>query len=478
MWLYFATHLGTRSAEKGIDMFNSQILEVAIGLGFLYLVLSLLCTTLTEALSRLTGRRAKDLFTSVGMLLQDKKLRDLVYSHPLLESLRAKRLTSKESKDPSYIPSKTFATALIDTIVNGDPSRHNPAETGDRRPLTQGGFTEIVSAIEEANIEKVLADGLVVMFDRSERDTDKAIDEVAQWFDAYMDRASGWYKRKADIVTLVIAAIVTVGLNANTFEVARTLWSDPELRRAIVDQTEETTANTDVDALKEKKPEELEPLLDSFPLGWWRAERGQSAQGDHPRMTDLLEGEIKRLNLALAEANEPKRTITKKITTTTTTTRKIPSDSEEKAVGDDQKDPPEEDTEDPDDSDGEADGNKPNDDVTPEYKVEAAKYYFVGRPNSFTGWSSLVLGLLCTTVMVSLGAPFWFDLLNKLMKLRSTGRKHDSAAVMPPGTADPAGPSGGEPGSPDQPVHPNSSLIFEKSKVGSAITSKPFVPSN
>ncbi|HEY0606383.1 MAG TPA: hypothetical protein VGD58_25895 [Herpetosiphonaceae bacterium] len=35
-------------------------------------------------------------------------------------------------------------------------------------------------------------------------------------------------------------------------------------------------------------------------------------------------------------------------------------------------------------------------------------------------WFFKILGLLCTGLAVSLGAPFWFDLLNKLMVIRST----------------------------------------------------------
>jgi hypothetical protein len=39
-------------------MFGLPILEVAIGLSFVYLLLSLICTTLNETIAGLTGRRA------------------------------------------------------------------------------------------------------------------------------------------------------------------------------------------------------------------------------------------------------------------------------------------------------------------------------------------------------------------------------------------------------------------------------------
>jgi hypothetical protein len=41
-------------------------------------------------------------------------------------------------------------------------------------------------------------------------------------------------------------------------------------------------------------------------------------------------------------------------------------------------------------------------------------------PNGFWEWVSKVFGWLLTAVAISLGAPFWFDLLNKFMAARSS----------------------------------------------------------
>jgi hypothetical protein len=45
------------------------------------------------------------------------------------------------------------------------------------------------------------------------------------------------------------------------------------------------------------------------------------------------------------------------------------------------------------------------------------------RPNGVAGWTGKVLGLLLTTLALSLGAPFWFDFLGKVSRLRGTGNK-------------------------------------------------------
>jgi hypothetical protein len=41
-----------------------------------------------------------------------------------------------------------------------------------------------------------------------------------------------------------------------------------------------------------------------------------------------------------------------------------------------------------------------------------------------------IVGLLLTAVALTLGAPFWFDLLSKLVKLRSSGDKPTKEAAQ------------------------------------------------
>src|SRR3989440_12605278 len=49
-------------------------------------------------------------------------------------------------------------------------------------------------------------------------------------------------------------------------------------------------------------------------------------------------------------------------------------------------------------------------------------------PANFWAWVLKIVGLLATTFAVSLGAPFWFDLLNKFMGFRSSGTRPQSNA--------------------------------------------------
>jgi hypothetical protein len=58
-------------------------------------------------------------------------------------------------------------------------------------------------------------------------------------------------------------------------------------------------------------------------------------------------------------------------------------------------------------------------------------------PTDWTGWILKIVGLLATTLAISLGAPFWFDLLNKFMLFRSSGPppKPSPTPAQPPSPA-------------------------------------------
>src|ERR671914_748717 len=110
-------------------MFGSSILEVAIGLVFVYLLLSLVCTTANELIAALTTWRAINLEQGIRNLLNDPSgnaLAKVFYEHPLI-----KGLYRDEKRKPSYIPSRTFALTLMDIALPADHPR--PKTMGEIR---------------------------------------------------------------------------------------------------------------------------------------------------------------------------------------------------------------------------------------------------------------------------------------------------------------------------------------------------------
>jgi hypothetical protein len=96
-------------------MLNSSILDIAMGMVFLFVLISLLCSTINEMVAQFLCMRAKNLEAGLTNLLQSgagNKLVSDLYNHPLINGL------SKAGHKPSYIPSKNFTLALMD-IMSG-----------------------------------------------------------------------------------------------------------------------------------------------------------------------------------------------------------------------------------------------------------------------------------------------------------------------------------------------------------------------
>src|SRR4051794_27186823 len=88
------------------------ILDVAIGISFVYLLLALICTTVNEMLAGMRKTRARFLDKGILHLLgKDPYLKHLIFAHPLIRSM-----SSKTTVCPSYLPAAKFATVLMDVV--------------------------------------------------------------------------------------------------------------------------------------------------------------------------------------------------------------------------------------------------------------------------------------------------------------------------------------------------------------------------
>lgn len=91
-------------------MTGIAILDVALGLVFVYLLLSLLITIVNEWIAQATRLRAKTLKAGIEALLSDaqyKRVTESLYQHPLIAGLK------QGERDPSYLPGPLFAKAFL-----------------------------------------------------------------------------------------------------------------------------------------------------------------------------------------------------------------------------------------------------------------------------------------------------------------------------------------------------------------------------
>ena len=126
--------------------------------------------------------------------------------------------------------------------------------SGSDKPLTDLGA--IREGIKAVNPE--FRDQVALLLDHSATDRRRPDDHgqppaaafraaVEEWFSQTMDRVSGWYKRDAQTNALLLAACVTLVVNADTLHIVQRLWQDPALRAAAVEgaQNRTQTAKTE-----------------------------------------------------------------------------------------------------------------------------------------------------------------------------------------------------------------------------------------
>jgi hypothetical protein len=276
-------------------------LDVAIGVIFVYLLLALIVTTLQELFASLFSWRAKNLYAALeGMLKEDGKasdasdsLRARLYRHPLLKNLVKEELPAhgKASWDgkglPSYIPSKTFALALLD-VLQGD---HTVSDVSGTNAILAAA-RDIVSHAPVGEYQRSLLT-LLDTADGATKDLDQrasvASERIETWFNDRMARASGWYKRSAQAWSLIAAILVSVLCNADTLQITTELWKNASLRESVVAAAEAfQKTNVAPSAPSAPDPDKVHALATSvvkqsndligqgLPLGWSEADDPQT----------------------------------------------------------------------------------------------------------------------------------------------------------------------------------------------------------
>jgi hypothetical protein len=201
-------------------LLNSTVLDVAVGLIFTFLAVSLAVSAIVEAIASQRGWRAATLIEGVKKLLNDPNLEGLalkIYNHALVNPLDSGTARGHFGLKnlPSYIDPGEFADALLQ-ITN----------TASAAPA------EIEGAIRQMQDEQLrhLFQGI---YDRTEGNVTRMRSEIAAWFDNGMDRVGGIYKRQTQLWSFVIAAGLAAAWNIDTIAFSRALWQQPMLARTI-----------------------------------------------------------------------------------------------------------------------------------------------------------------------------------------------------------------------------------------------------
>lgn len=284
------------------------VLDAVVGLIFVFFLVSVLCSAIVEALANVFRKRAKYLLRAlrdlldappaetqetrvgiradIGAARQARREENRLYTaalktpptpqatadqspqvdapwtmglmrHPLIAAMKQSRASGGSTRNPSYIPARTFAIALIDLLVTG----------------AQGNTTlqKIKSAIAALQPES-LRDALLALLRESGDDIDRFRDSLERWYDAEMDRISGAYKRWAKRWVIVFGLAAALLLNIDAVQVGRALYSDQPLREAVAASATNGTLcpqGGSFDETRRCTTEALEKLAaPGLPVGW------------------------------------------------------------------------------------------------------------------------------------------------------------------------------------------------------------------
>ena len=303
-------------------MFGLEMLNVLIGLVTVYLVFGMACTAIVEAVAAWFSMRSSNLEAALkeffaGDLTQDESFIDAFYSHPLVQALSKGR-----GGRPSYIPAEVVGR-VVEALLAANSAATSFAAAVKSLPGTP-----------ETNRVKGLLEALVTVADGDAAALRKGVETH---FNTAMDRASGWFKRRTQTVALVASALLVIGANVDTVELATSLASSPAARIKIVEIADQR--------LKEVKSAE-DQLRAGKAKGGITLDQAKKESQAARAAFDRAASEIKSAGLPLGWQDHPKNL-------------------------------------------GEL----------------LAK----------------VAGLFVSVFAVSLGAPFWFDVLQSFMQVRSSG---------------------------------------------------------
>ena len=332
-------------------MFNSPILDLAIALCFTYFVLSLIVSTVHEFMYSVLGsKRSIFLKDAIRGLFQDehwKSLFEKVFADDNINVLK-----SPKGKDPSYIPAKNFALALMEQFR-------------EKHTLLDMKQVELVLLNDEAakkkGIEGSIRKALISLYEHAKGDLDKFQEQVETFYNDAMDRAAGVYKRSVQKTILVISLVIASALNVDTIHIAATLWQNPDALKQTADNVQA--------AVKE--------------------------------INDKTGGNVKDVSF---HVDSNKFIVTKRDTSiavnTVTGAKNIITKTDSSIVYLQNAGVP--------------------------IGWPATDFPVIGKSTGgtyFWWFLSKIFGILLTASALMLGAPFWFDLVNKFVNIRGTGKK-------------------------------------------------------
>ncbi len=360
-------------------------LETILSLVFIFFIFSIIAYIIQEIVAINLEYRGRLLWRSMAQLLDGFRVAgrglgkkpgllnvaantDALFDHPQIKTLR-KQL----DKLPSYIPSSNFALAVMDLVGKNVPAA---AKTADL-------FTNIKLALQSRPAGSPEIYTVLENLVATSTGIKELQEKIENWFNDYMTRVTGWYKSNTVITIRIIAVVVTLFFNVNVLKLTREIYTNSQLRGVLTSAAENMQAN--------------QQLMDNY-LGEGRAAAFDSIKAYYaPLLADTTKNPQQQASVkkAMADAQAAALDVYNRKSRASIDTLYSKITAAQIPLG-------------------------WNGGVVNAILVKDAGGAVDGE-RSFWNIFWMLLGWAIAAGCISMGAPFWFDMLSKLVNVRRAG---------------------------------------------------------
>jgi hypothetical protein len=138
---------------------------------------------------------------------------------------------------PSYIPTGAFVTALLDLIARGkwtDGTSGTAPSAGDIVTMNMESLIASIAKLPDGKLKQ----SLLCLISATGSDLLAFKTALEGWFNASMDRVSGWYKNFAQKWMILLGFIIAAAVNVDSINIIQVLSTNPNLAKAVASQAE------------------------------------------------------------------------------------------------------------------------------------------------------------------------------------------------------------------------------------------------
>lgn len=243
----------------------SALLDVIIGIVFVFLLTSLVCSQIADKVSEWLRWRAKGLEEGLRKyVIGDYDLLAGLYANPLINSLTPAepwmtkmlskipllgRPISHRKEKPVNIPAKTFSLALFDIFI--------PNAMGET------SVSQLRASVATLPPDSPMRAPLLAVISTAENNIATVRANIENWYDTTMQKTTVLYQGHMWRFSFALGIIISLILNVDTVSIGKNLWNDAALRSMLVAEANKYAQGTPE---KEKALDQLNSL--GLPIGW------------------------------------------------------------------------------------------------------------------------------------------------------------------------------------------------------------------